>query len=161
MKRMHWILLALGLMAGTAQADDTTLSVHVRETVLRERPSFLGKVVGQLRYGDRVQVVARQGPWRRIQGPDIDGAGWVHASALNRKRVVLRAGADDVKSAASGEELALAGKGFNSNVESKYKSRNPALDFTWIDRMEQIDYPLGELEAFLRKGGLGDAGGSP
>ena len=159
----RWLLAALlcGAFCTAAVAEDAERGVHVRSTAVRERPSFLGRVVGRLAYGDRLQVVGRSGPWRRVHGDLPEVAGWVHASALTPRRVVLQAGEEDVEAAASNEELALAGKGFNQEVEAEYKSRHRDLDFTWVDRMERIVYDAGELERFLRRGGLGEQGGAP
>lgn len=118
---------------------------------MRDTPSFLGKVTGSLAYGDRVDLVAQEGDWRRVS---LDGKqGWLHASALTEKRVKLKAGDEDAAAAASGKEVALAGKGFNKQVEQAYRQKK-GLDYAPIDRMERMNATPEERQAFLREGGL-------
>jgi hypothetical protein len=76
----------------------------------------------------------------------------MHTSALSSKKIVLAAGQEQAKVSASGDELALAGKGFNSDVEAQFKSAHKDIDFTWINRMEKIRIPATEMQAFLKDG---------
>jgi len=80
-------------------------------------PSFLGKVTSTLAYGDRVETLEEKDGWIRIVPPGGKAPGWIHSSALTEKRVVLKAGKKEADVAASTGELALAGKGFNAEVE--------------------------------------------
>jgi hypothetical protein len=80
--------------------------------------------------------------------------GWIHQSTLSRKKIELKAGAADVDRTASGEELAMAGKGFSSQVEADFKEKNQAIDFTWIDKMEKIVVDVDTSVEFLKEGGL-------
>lgn len=137
-------------VAAVASADQ--MSVTVRETQLRANPAFLGQVVSVLAYGDRVEVVQEQGPWFRVE-TDSGRSGWVHSSALTNKRIVLESSSRDGSTGASGTEVALAGRGFNEEVENRYKSEE-GLDFSGVDRMEGYDYPPEVLLAFLEDGGL-------
>ena len=73
---------------------------------------------------------------------------------------MLQAGAEDVERAATTDELALAGKGFNSQVEERYRSDHPELDFTWIDRMETFGASAEEVRRFLDEGRLRPQGGA-
>jgi hypothetical protein len=130
-----------------------TMSVQVRETQVRGTPSFLGKIIAVLSYGDQVEIVEEAKGWFKITVPATGDAGWVSGSALSEKRIVLKSGAGDVSSTASSSEVALAGKGFNEQVEAQYRS-DTNLDYAWIDRMEDIAYPPDELIAFLAEGEL-------
>ena len=151
---------AILVAAQTATAAPREMSVQVRETQVRATPSFLGKVVGTAAYGDRVTVEASSGPWTRVAGAAGRPAGWLHSSALTPKRIKLAAGDEDVKVAASSGELALAGKGFNSDVEAEFKSRNRAADFKAVDRIESYTVTLPEMEAFLKQGKVEPKGGA-
>jgi hypothetical protein len=51
--------------------------------------------------------------------------------------------------------VALAGKGFNKEVEAEYKKQNQALDYAWVDRMLEYQIPQVQLVEFLQQGGLG------
>ncbi len=141
---------AAGALAWSAAG--ATMSVQVREAPVRDTPSFLGRVSGTLAYGDQVEVRQTQGAWSQVSRGGIGG--WLHTSALTAKRIVLAAGQEQARVAASGDELALAGKGFNADVEQAFQARNQAVDFAWIDRMEAIRIPIAAQQAFLREGGV-------
>jgi SH3-like domain-containing protein len=143
----------VALVAGSALAAPQTMSVQVRAGQLRVTPSFLGKIVATLEYADKVTVAQKQGEWMQVTTP-AGASGWIHQSALSSKRIELKAGSENVQTGASGEELALAGKGFNSDVEADFKKRNQNVDFTWIDRMEKIKIGPQEIIDFLNRGGL-------
>ncbi len=129
------------------------MSVQVRTAPLRATPSFLGKIGATLAYGDRVEVVETRADWMQVRLED-GRSGWLHASALSDKKIALKAGAEDVDAAASGKEVALAGKGFNKQVEEAYREKNAQLDFGRVDRMEKMNTTPQEREAFLKEGGL-------
>lgn len=155
----RWAPLALiALLAITAWAASQMMSVQVREGQLRERPSFLGKVVTDVEYGDRMTVLSTRGGWSQVR-TEKGREGWIHTSALTEKRVVLKAGDIDAETAASGEELALAGKGFNEEVEGAYRAGHPDVDYAWVDRMEKFDVSIDESVDFLADGGVEPKGG--
>ena len=145
-------LLALALAAAAVQAAQ--MSVQVKEGALREKASFLGKPVGNVAYGDRVDVLASQGDWRQVRSAS-GATGWIHSSALDSKRVTLAAASgNDVQLAASSDEVALAGKGFSQEIETEYKKQNRALDYAWVDRMITFKVTDAEALRFLQEGGL-------
>ena len=88
-------------------------------------------------------------------------SGWIHNAALAEKEIVLRAGDANVQKTASQREIALAGKGFNPQVENEYKKRNPNLDFEMIDRMERITVSDEKIRQFMMDGRLSPEGGKP
>ena len=136
-------------------------SVQVRKGQLRDKPAFLGAIVADVVYGDRLEVLEARAGWFRVR--DKAGrTGWIHGSALSEKAIVLKAGQSDVSGQASGQEIVLAGKGFSEQVEKAYRSDNPAANYAWVDRMEGWTVPLAEREGFARAGGLGPReGGAP
>ena len=157
-KLRRWLPLLLPLLAvAAAWAAAQLLSVQVREGQLRERPTFLGKVVAKVEYGDRMEVVSTRAGWTKVRGDD--GEGWIHTSALTEKRVVLESGDQDVATGASGEELALAGKGFNDEVEAEFRDGNPDVDYDWVDRMERMVVSAADAAEFLEDGDVEPAGG--
>ena len=61
----------------------------------------------------------------------------------------------------AGDEIVLAGKGFNAQVEEQFKQQNQNLDYGWIDRMEQkLAVSQEAMRQFLNAGDLSDAGGA-
>ena len=153
-------LLAACCAATASAAADKLMSVQLKSADLREKASPFGAISGSLAYGARVMVLEQSGPWCRVkQATDGDAAGWMHISALTEKHIALKAGTD-ASTKASSDEVAIAGKGFNSQVESQYKNANAKLDFATIDRMEKIKIPLKELSAFVEDAGLAGKGGA-
>jgi len=157
---MPFLLLAFLLASAAAGSAGKMMSVQVRKGDVRATPNFLGKIVGTMAYGDRVEVLETRQGWMRIAPSGRGAAGWMHSSALSEKRIVLSAGARDVQAAASGGELALAGKGFNADVEAEFKARNRNLDFSVIDRMQAAEVPQDKIALFLKEGGLAAGGGA-
>lgn len=141
-------------------AEPVSMSVQVKEGQIRSAPSFLGKIVGRAAYGERVSVTGEKGAWLQIRVPGKAAQGWMHASALTRKKIVLKAGAADVRQATSSDEIALAGKGFNEQVEGEFRAKNPNIDFAWVDRMEQVNISQAEIQRFLEAGKVVPEGGS-
>jgi uncharacterized protein YraI len=140
-------LLVVGLAAA---ALGETMSVQVKAGELRSTPSFLGKILSRLPYGTQVAVSGERGDWLRVSGGGTRG--WMHRSALSQKKIVFRSGAANVDQYATSDELSLAGKGFNEEVEAAYKARNPGADFAWIDRMEAVTVSQSEMIRFLQAG---------
>ena len=168
MRMRFFVAAALLLSAGAAFAADQ-MSVTVQQTSVRDKPSFLGKILGTLKYADRVTVLDQPAgapkSFLLILGPDGQLRGWVGATALQGKKIVLAAGSENVNQSASSGEVALAGKGFNEAVEQEYKT-DGSLDYTWVDRMKGTDPTHREfivndqqVAAFITRGGLSDPSG--
>ncbi|HEY9593774.1 MAG TPA: SH3 domain-containing protein [Spirochaetia bacterium] len=163
--KKRWAALVAGLLlcsAGLAAADAQMMSVTVKETQVRATPSYMGKILGVLTYGARVTVLDQAGApkgWVKIVGPDGKLQGWVNISSLTTKEIALKSGTGAVSQTASSGDVALAGKGFNSDVEAKYKA-DQKLDYTWVDRMESWQFTPQAVSAFLVAGGLTEPGGA-
>lgn len=163
--RRSWFLavFALAAMAFPAHAADAKyMTVAVQKTQVRATLGYLGAIVGLLSYGDRVTVLAQPSgapkDWLYVLGPDAKLKGWVNASALTAKKVELSSKSGSVQKSASSGDVALAGKGFNSDVEAEYRSEG-GLDYTWVDRMESFVVPSTTVIEFMEEGGL-TAGGN-
>lgn len=152
MKKSGILLVGLGLLAAVAQAGlPDRVRVEVKEGQLRKSPSFLGQIMARLPFGTTVGVVKEQGSWVEVNaGQD---KGWLHISALNTGTTGLKAGGA-VDSSATSDEVALAGKGFDQNVEDTFRQKNPSLNFAVIDRMESFLVTSDEMRAFLAQGEL-------
>lgn len=141
-------------LATLAWAAAQTMSVQVREGQLRRDPSFLSPVVGTLGYGTRVSNEQEQGSWIKVRAGQ-GATGWMHLSALTEKQLELKPGAAPAGSSASREEMALAGKGFNKDVEADFKNKNKETNFEAVNRMEAAyNFQAPEMTAFLQKGGV-------
>ena len=155
MRRSRFLLFVFFIMLTAAVAWSAlgAMSVEVKSSPLRTAPSFLGSPAATVNYGDRVEVLQQQGDWAEVSAPG-GKKGWIHQSALTKKKVVLGSGGSNAQLGASGEELSLAGKGFNKDVEEKFKAGHRNADFTWVDKMETMIVSPSEMVAFLKEGGL-------
>jgi SH3-like domain-containing protein len=132
MRRMYIWLLILIVPTGLLIARE--MSVQVREAQLRATPSFLSPVKERIPYTERVNILQEQGDWMHVQPLSVNTQGWMHSSALTRKKLTLTAGDQAATQSVTTDEQALAGKGFNAQVESEYRQRNANLRFEWVDR---------------------------
>jgi len=147
------LLLAAGMSAGTVSAKNDLMTIQVKRAQLRSAPNYFSQVKGEARYAERVLIVREQGAWTLVRKDDATAEGWINSSALTSKRLQLAA-TGDAPVSASTEEQALAGKGFNSEVEAQYKARNKKADFATVDRMEQLKIPENEVAGFIKQGQL-------
>jgi uncharacterized protein YgiM (DUF1202 family) len=152
--RKTWMLILL-LLAGVLLAQ--TVTIMVKDTKVRSSPKFYASSIYSAKRGEQLTKVATQQDWYQVKTP-AGKIGWVHASAVETKKLKLSSG-QWVETEASPQEVALAGKGFNQEVETQYRQNHPDLDFTWVDRMERMEIPEGEMVAFLKEGKLGEYGG--
>jgi hypothetical protein len=143
--------MAALFFASGAQAQ-SAMSVQVKQGAVRATPSFTGKVLGTLDYGQQVQISEKKSPWMMATGAGLSG--WMHESALSPKKIVMSGGAATAQTGASSEELALAGKGFNSDVEAQFKSKNRNVDFVAVDQMERRKVTQEEKARFVKDGGI-------
>ncbi len=155
-------LLSLLFLGSIAEAQKV-MSVQVKEGELRATPSYLGKIVARVSYGDQVTVLAEQGGWKKVATAGTRAQGWMHGTALTSSKIALKAGQANVGSSVSRDEIALAGKGFSEEVESQYRKSHKNLDYAWINKMEAIKISPGQMEDFIAKGYLttGAEGGRP
>ena len=150
--------ICLGLLCSSALAADQ-MSIQVKRAQVRSKPGPLAKIEVTLAYGDRVNVLEEQTDWVLVEIPGSNLKGWVHRSALTQKKIQLSSGSG--ASSVSGDEIVLAGKGFNAQVEEQFKQQNQNLDYGWIDQMEQkLAVSQEAMRQFLNAGDLSDAGGA-
>jgi uncharacterized protein YgiM (DUF1202 family) len=149
------IALIFGFLLATVAvtySDVGTMSVQIKEGQLRATPSFLGQVVGTVAYNEPVEALQQQGEWVNVKNAK-NQTGWIHQSALAKKTTSMSAGGQ-AKTGASGQEIALAGKGFNPQVEEAYRKGHPRADYAAVDRMEAIRVSPPQMISFLGEGNI-------
>jgi len=140
------LLLAAAALAASA-ALAATITVLVQQTVVRKRPQFYASAAATAKLGDTFEAEGPTNGWYKVDG------GYVHQSAVTAESVNKSDGAA-IGGAATADEVTLAGKGFNSQVEQSYSAQDSAANFAAVDAMERRSVPdAAELE-FLRRGGL-------
>ncbi len=159
MKRAHRPAVFAGaLLALVVLLLAETVVVKIQTTSLRKDPKFYAAAVAALKAGDSLEKLSAQGGWLQVK--TLAGVvGWVHSSAVETKKFNLMSVGGTMKTQASANEVALAGKGFNKQVEDSYKSKHASADFAAVDRMLKIAVSPAEVEAFVKKGKLAGSGG--
>jgi hypothetical protein len=88
--------------------------------------------------------------------------GWMHGSALTKKKIVLKPTAQDMEQmAAEPDSIALAGKGiFNADSEKGYRQKYTTANYAAVDAMEKIVIAPKQMAAFIQQGELTPQGGA-
>jgi len=149
-------LCVCGAVVLPAQAaKGGTMYVSAKTIELKSSTGFFASSRGKLDYGAAVTVLQIKGKWAEVRsaaGSSVSG--WTAVANLSAKRVVAGSGS----AGATKNEVALAGKGFNQEIENAYKS-DGRLNYADVDRTETQKVPQKELYDFIVEGrlSLGDA----
>ncbi len=147
------IVLLWLFAASIAAASNGAVYVKVREAKLLSKARFIAPVIAQVRHGDRLDLERQDGSWLAVR--TFSGkSGFVHASAVTERRVVLDSGAAFDNKGGGDSTVILAGKGFNKAVERAYASRNRSLNFKAVDAMEKQSVSSAALLQFAKEGRL-------
>ena len=126
-----------------------TLYVATKTVAIKSSTGFFARTNATLNYGDRVTVLQVSGKWvevRSVEKPSLSG--WTASANMTAKQVVAGS-----STTATASEVALAGKGFNQEVENSYK-QNKNLNYADVDRAEALSVNEAELFRFLEEGRL-------
>lgn len=149
MKRTVIFTIILVFVAVSVLAE--TVTVITKDNAIREYARFFAPVKANVRYNDRLEVLATEGDWYKVRyGPSI---GYIHKSAVEQ-RVASAASYSGKRSSVSEKEAALAGKGFNPQVEASYKNQHPEMKFYLVDNIERYAVADREVVQFIANGGL-------
>lgn len=150
-KKAIWLLpAALALTASVVAA--TTVTVLVEQTALRKRPQFYAPVAATAKLGDAFEATGPDAGWYKTD------AGYLHQSAVTAKKVKLDS-SGSVGGSASAEEITLAGKGFNPQVEESYSGKHPEANFAAVDKMGRRRVSDDAVIGFMKAGALLPGGG--
>lgn len=148
-------LLVLVLLASAAD----TVVVKVQSSAIRQAPQFFAPVVAAVKAGDKLAKLAEANGWLQVRSA-VGASGWIHAGAVAASRLTLASSGSAMKTQASASEVALAGKGFNKQIEDSYRAKNPSLAFAAVDRLLQVKASPAQLQDFLKRGLLPPYGGA-
>jgi hypothetical protein len=126
-----------------------TMYVAVKTIELKSSTGFFASAKGTLAYGATVTVLQINGKWAEVRSAANSSVlGWTAVLNLSAKRIVSGA-----TSGATASEVALAGKGFNQEIENAYKAKG-SLNYADVDRTEAQKVTKQELQDFIVKGRL-------
>ena len=159
MKKTMWRTLACMVVLGACLLLATALPANtmntIKDAILRDSPSMLGKPVETLSSGTSIVVVNEEGDWAKVKAGEKQG--WLPTSALRAKAVSLQVGATRIGTGAQASEVALGGKGFSQQTEADQRAKNPNMDFASVDKMESFVVSREDRVAFLKAGREGGA----
>jgi len=152
-KSMSLLLLGTALViVVTAVFAAEVVKVVTKENAIRSSCRFFAPVVATVRYNDVLEVVSKEGDWYRVRFNGVEGC--IHKSAVEQQKITLADIGLGEKRSASEDEVALAGKGFNPQVEDAYKGENPELAYQSVDQVEAYAVPEQRQIAFIEEGRL-------
>ncbi len=149
-RRSALLLLPLLFVSASLPAQQTgdVLAISVREAEIRGAPGFLSSIESRVAYGETVRVVAVRGAWVRVTVEGSGSEGWIHESSVLTPRQMNLTGGTARESGATSREIALAGRGFNEQIEREYREQHQ-LDYDPVDAMEAHLVPVVQLAEFL------------
>ena len=155
MKKLIVLLVAFCLAVSSFAASKTkTQYVAIDPAPLKAKPAASSKKVGTIEYASAVLVLQEEKSWVYVQlAEDKSVAGWLPASALTSKKIKDKVDA----TSANADEIALAGKGFNSTIEAVYAEQYE-LNFDIVNYIESLGAEQEEAIAFAQAGQLNDGG---
>ncbi|GHU26307.1 hypothetical protein FACS1894164_17250 [Spirochaetia bacterium] len=143
-------ILVLGiLIAGTLSAqtqNGTTLYVALKSAAVKSGTGIIASTVATLALGDSVTLLQDKGKWMEVRTA-ANRTGWITSVSLTSKRVV------NSTRTATAEDLALAGKGFSSDIETQY-GKDSKVNFTLIDQLEKQNISNTDVYNFIVEGQL-------
>jgi len=163
--RSFWIpLIALwiGLFAWGTEAWAETVYVQAKTAQLRAGKTSLDAVVGNVKFGESLEVVGRDGSWMEVK-TSAGARGWIFANKTSTSKpsgsndTLARLGQSMRGGDASATTASAGARGLDKASEG-YANRAgvSARDREVVDRMTAYQLPDQEVEDFLREGGLGE-----
>jgi hypothetical protein len=153
-------VVAFALLASDAAAGrrsgrkggPKTQTVQVKEIEIKSSPDYMSKPIGKLTYGAKVEISGTEGNWYRITTPP----GYIPKNVVGRSAKSIDASKGYAASGVTHDETALAGKGFNPQVEGQYKKSSASLAaaYSQVDRVERMTVSDSALRSFIAKGKL-------
>ncbi|MBO4628816.1 MAG: SH3 domain-containing protein [Treponema sp.] len=155
MKKLIVLLVVCCLAVPLFSASKAkTQYVAIDPAPLKAKPAASSKKVGTAEYASAVLVLKEEKSWVYVQlVSDKSVEGWLPASALTSKKIKEKVDA----TSANADEIALAGKGFNSTIEAVYAEQYE-MNFSVVDYIESLGAQQEEAIAFAQEGQLNDGG---
>jgi len=149
MKTTLIVILLCCMFSLPASAE--TVQVTTRENAVRGDCRFFAPVKLKVNLGDRLTVNGRKGDWYLVSAKGVNGC--IHKSAVE-VRSFASSGRGASAGGAAADEVSLAGKGFNPQVEAGYRKSGKNLNYAAVDEIVKITVSEKSLESFVLQGGL-------
>lgn len=150
MRIFLFFILLFTLVCRSATAE--TVKVTTRENSVRSDCRFYAPAKLKVLLGDVLTVKSRSGDWLQVSAKGISGC--IHKSAVESRSFSAIGGNEASAGKVSAEEVSLAGKGFNPQVESGYRNSSNKLNYSAVDEIVSFKINEKDLESFVMRGGL-------
>lgn len=140
------------IIASAKSVNAETVTVITKQNAIRESCRFFSPVKATVHHNDVLEVISQSGDWYQVSFKGVQGC--IHKTAVEKKSISLGKLVGSGGQSTSGEEVALAGKGFNPQVEAAYKGQNPGLNFQAVNKIENYKVSENELMNFIERGKL-------
>ncbi|MFH1829227.1 MAG: SH3 domain-containing protein [Pseudomonadota bacterium] len=155
MKRIIIFVLCFAFVFISAQVNagsPKSLFIQVREIAVKSSPNYMSSTAGTLTYGAKVEIESTEGNWYRITSP----AGYIPKSAAGKSSASIDSSKRYAAGGVTHDETALAGKGFNPQVEGQYKQSSASLAaaYAQVDKVEKMTVSSAALDNFITQGQL-------
>jgi len=152
MKKMFVLFTLILLVSGAVFAQQIsrggTAWISSKTADLKSSTGFFASKRGTLQLGAQVTVLNISGNKAEVRSAANSSlSGWTAVSNLSARRIV------SAGSSVTVSEVAMAGKGFNQEVEDAYKTGG-ALNYADVDKTEAITVPIDDLYLFVTEGRL-------
>ena len=157
--------------------------VIVKKSTIKSGPSFLSPSLATVNYQDELKLSSKEDTWWKVSRNDNVGwmhnsalsDEKLEAGKKKEKNTLVKAlsffgnistdedgnnniSYDQVRSLTSSgddaDEVTLAGKGFNKEVEGLYRQQNESLNYEAVDQMEASQFSVDTLRQFADNGDL-------
>lgn len=147
-----YLIGLLILVSAPVSSHAETLTVITKQNAIRTSCQFFAPVKAMVYYNDVLEVTSKQGDWYQVKFKGLPGC--IHKSAVDKKSFTLNKFTGSQGQTAASGEVALAGKGFNPQVEAAYKKSNPGLNYTAVNRVEGYTVSDKQVLQFIQTGRL-------
>jgi hypothetical protein len=149
MKTIVLSMLVVFMLSMAAAAE--TVKVTTRDNAVRSDCRFFAPVKLKVVLGDILTVSDYKGDWIQVSAKGVKGC--IHKSAVE-SRSFAAAGKGAAAGGTSADEVSLAGKGFNPQVEAGYRKSGKNLNYAAVDEISKYSVSEKNLETFVQQGGL-------
>lgn len=155
---MTMMCLPLLLLAGDDDpGPGDRVTIAVQNQFIYPMPAFYASPAVPVEYGTVALVEEVNGEWLRITAGSA--AGWIHRTAVTGAIESAGSGGASASGEVASDEIMLAGRGFNRDLEEAYSGKHPELNYSAVDMMENSwNVSPEKLYEFLVRGNLADAG---
>jgi len=137
MKLLFILLISSLIFASDENAEPQVgdeVAIAVQNQSIYPMPAFYASPVIPVSYGTTATINEIDGEWYRIT-TSLNQAGWIHRTAVTGAIQTASAGTSASGDVTS-DEIMLAGRGFNQDIEATYAGEHPDLDFSLVNSME-------------------------